>query len=346
MNTPSTAVLLVNLGTPDAPKAPEVAAYLKEFLFDKYVIDIPAFIRFPLVKWIARTRAPNSAEAYAKIWTDRGSPLLFHTADLTEKLRASRPSYAIAFAMRYGKPSIRETLKTLFDPAAANPTRKLLVVPLYPQYSLAATETAIQNVSQELRRFKFAGEVSFIRDFYDDADFISAFSNIAKRELDTFRADHVIFSFHGLPERQIRKLDASGSHCLNTSNCCDEITQNNRYCYRAQSFATARALARHLGLSPTQYTVSFQSRLGRTPWIKPYTDHVYPELARKGVRRVAVMSPSFVADCLETLEEIAMRGRDDFIRNGGEELLLIPSLNSEDVWVTALRKIIERELAR
>lgn len=341
----STAVLLINLGTPDAPTSPAVGRYLTEFLRDKNVIDIPALFRYPLVQYISTTRAPKSAEAYSKIWTERGSPLLFHTVDLTQKLKKAMPEYRVEFAMRYGNPSIRSVLESMLAKNDSIPIDDLVVVPLYPQYSLAATVTATEKVKDELDRIGYAGKVRFVSDFFDAPEFTESFASIGQREIEAFRPDHLLFSFHGLPERQIKKVDSLKEHCFLSGHCCDSVNEKNRRCYRAQSFATARAIAKLLQWPAERMTVSFQSRLGRTPWIKPYTDFMYPELAKKGVRKLLVFSPSFVADCLETLEEISIRGKADFISQGGADLKLVPSLNSESVWISGLDRLIRRSIS-
>jgi ferrochelatase len=215
-----------------------------------------------------------------------------------------------------------------------------VVLPLFPQYSAAATQSAVDAVQGELARAGNTAPVDILGAFYDDPGFLLAFAAVARRRLDTFRPDHVLFSYHGLPERQVRTADASGTHCLASETCCDVVSPVNRDCYRAQCFATTRALAAELGLGPDAHSLSFQSRLGRTPWIRPYTDHVLPELAARGAKRLAVVCPAFVADCLETLEEIAIRGREQWLELGGEELELVPSLNAEPAWVEAVAALV------
>lgn len=328
-------LLLINLGTPDSPTAPDVRRYLDEFLMDPYVIDINPVARFLLVKGIIlNTRPKKSAAAYQKIWTPRGSPLLYHSEDLVQKLRALLPGTRVELGMRYGQPSLEFALQKLH----AQGVKSLSVLPLYPQYSLAATESSVQKVKDLLPNFSFT-QVDFIPDFFAHPAFIGAFADIARESLEDFAYDYLLMSFHGVPERHVKKTDPSGQHCLAKANCCDEVREVNRQCYRAQCFATARALAKNLELKANHWSVSFQSRLGRTPWIQPFTDEVLPRLAAQGVKRVAVMCPAFTADCLETLEEIQIRAREDFIRDGGEDLRLVPSLNSHDRWVQAVAQI-------
>lgn len=356
---PQQGVLLINLGTPDGepvrgPSVEQVRKYLKQFLMDRFVVDIPYVLRWLLVNGvILRTRPEQSAEAYRKIWTEDGSPLLhFHMrmVEGVQKKLASRGSIAperVQPAMRYGNPSIPAGLKKLADQGVT----EVLLVPLYPQYSLAATASSIEECKAWAKKHAPAMKFKEYPAFYDAEAFIDSFAQVARESLKDYQYDHLLFSFHGLPERHVQKTDRSGgghrsggSHCLKKNDCCAQITDANRDCYRAQCFATARALAKKMGLSSDQYTVCFQSRLGRTPWIKPYTDIVYQELASKGVKKVAVMCPAFVADCLETLEEIQIRGREQYIALGGQDLRLVPSLNDSPVWVDGLSRMVESAL--
>lgn len=343
MTTLRTGVLLSNLGTPDGPDVPAVRQYLREFLMDPYVIDIPWPLRWFLVNALILPRRPRaSAHAYQQVWTERGSPLLFHSEDLLAGVRdALGPSFAVELGMRYGAPSIPDALDRLL----AAQVDRLLFVPLYPQYSLAATETGWQHFVVACTRRGSALPRGRTADFYADDGFIAAFESVIRDTTAEFGPDHVLFSFHGLPERHVKKTDLSGSHCLASAGCCDAIGEANRHCYRAQSMMTARLLAARLGLGADGWSVSFQSRLGRTPWIRPFTDEVLPELAKKGVRRVAVTCPAFVADCLETLEEIAIRARDAFRAAGGEDLRLVPSLNAHPLWVSAVADLVRRHAA-
>jgi len=327
-------VLLVNLGTPDAPQSREVRAYLKEFLSDPRVIDIAAVGRWLLLHlFILPFRPAKSAKAYRKIWTSAGSPLAVHTRDLARAL-ANRlgNGFAVEWAMRYGQPSIPSAL----DRLNARGVEKLTVLPLYPQYASSSGGSTLEAVYREVGKRWNVPAIETVPPFYDQPAFLDAFEQVAAPVLCEARPDHVLFSFHGLPERQIRKSDESGGHCLVAESCCDAIVSANRNCYRAQSYFTARALAQRLRLPEAAFSVSFQSRLGRTPWIRPYTDVVIPELAKKGVKRLAVLVPSFVADCLETLEEIGIRAQESFIQAGGESLTLVPSLNAHPAWVDAV----------
>jgi ferrochelatase len=333
-------ILLLNLGTPDAPTPPAVRRYLREFLSDPRVIDIHPVARKLLLELvILPTRPRTSAAAYAKVWTGEGSPLLcFSRALEGEVRRALGPGHAVELAMRYGRPSIPEALARLRAAGAG----RLVVAPLYPQYSSAATGSSLEAVFAELSRQPVVPPVSVLPAFFDDPGFIGAFAAVGAPVLARERPDHVLFSFHGLPERHVRAADHSGRHCLQAAGCCDAIGVANRDCYRAQCFATARALAAALALPQGAWSVCFQSRLGRTPWIKPYTDLRLDELAREGQRRLCVFCPAFVADCLETLEEIGLRAHEQFVAAGGEKVTLVPSLNASEAWVAALVALLRR----
>jgi protoporphyrin/coproporphyrin ferrochelatase len=331
-------LLLVNLGTPDAPEPAAVRRYLREFLSDPRVLDIPVAARWALLELvILPVRPARSAEAYRKVWTPEGSPLLVHSRRLAARLQdALGPEWVVELAMRYGTPSLGSALERLASARA----RTLTVLPLYPQYASSSTGSTLERVYELAGKAWNAPALRVVPPFFDHPAFLEAWVEVARPALLEARADHVLFSFHGLPERHVRKSDVSGRHCLQSADCCDVSVAENRWCYRAQCFSTARALAARLGILSEHTTVGFQSRLGRTPWIKPYTDVLLPELAAKGVRRLAVLCPAFVADCLETLEEIGIRAREDFLRAGGEALALVPSLNAHPAWVRALVRLV------
>jgi ferrochelatase len=323
-------LLLVNLGTPDSPNTGDVRRYLREFLSDPRVIDIGAVRRWLLLNLLILPFRPRrSAEAYEKIWTERGSPLLFHTRDLAERVQERcGEGVVVDVAMRYGNPSIEEAFLR-FERRAVD---RIVVFPLYPQYSSAATGSSIEKVVAVTSRSWNTPFLQFVPAFYDHAAFIDACAGVARPVLEQAPWDKVLFSFHGLPERHCIKSDPTGAHCLKSDDCCDRMVEANRSCYRAQCFATARALAARLSVPEDRRIVCFQSRLGRTPWIRPYTDEVVIELARSGVKRAVILSSAFVADCLETIEELGIRARDSFEAEGGEELRLVPSVNSSDAW--------------
>ena len=337
----SVGVLLVNLGTPDAPQAAEVRRYLREFLSDPRVLDISALGRWLLLNLIILpTRPAKSAAAYRKIWGADGSPLLSHSRALCEQVRAALPELQVELAMRYGNPSIRAGLTALRDRGCD----RIVVFPLYPQYAASSTGSTVEAVYREAAGLWNTPYLSVVPPFFDEPGFIAAFAEVGAPVLAEFKPDHVLYSFHGLPERHMHKSDVSGTHCLRSPDCCATIVAANRHCYRAQCYATAAALTARLGLAPGTSSVSFQSRLGRAVWIRPYTDIVLPELARRGVKRVAVFCPAFVADCLETLEEIGIRAEEDFKAAGGEALRLVPSLNAHPAWVRAAAELV-REAA-
>ena len=334
-------LLLVNLGTPDEPTAPAVRRYLRQFLSDPRVLDIHPVGRAALLNLVILPRRPaQSAEAYRKIWDPaRGSPLLYHSRDLTSRV-AERlgAGWKVELAMRYGSPSIESALERLRAAAADD----IVVLPLYPQYASSSTGSTLEEVYRLAAARWNTPSIAAVPPFYDQAGFVAAFAAVGRPVLERERPDHVLFSFHGLPERHMRKSDESGRHCLASASCCDRIDGVNRNCYRAQSYATARALAAAFSLEPDSWSVSFQSRLGRTPWIRPYTDVVLDELAARGIKRLAVFCPAFVADCLETLEEIGIRARDQFRAAGGDELFLVPSLNSAPAWVDTVVDLARR----
>lgn len=335
MSLPPIGVLLGNLGTPDAPRTPEVRRYLRQFLSDPRVIDTPAPLRKLLLELVILPRRPAaSASAYAKVWTDAGSPLLVYSQALRDAVAAAlpEPAWKVVLGMRYGQPSLDGAYQAL---KAAGCTR-IVVVPLYPQYASSSTGSTLEVVYGLAARSWNTPSIAVVPPFYDDARFLDAFAAVARPVLAQARAEHVLMSFHGLPERHLRKGDASGNHCFATPSCCDAIGPNNATCYRAQSHATARGLAARLGIADGGWSLSFQSRLGRTPWIQPYTDVVLPELARRGIKRIAVMCPAFTADCLETLEEIGIRAEADWRAAGGDSLVLVPSLNATAPWVDAV----------
>lgn len=336
-------LLLINLGTPDAPETGAVRRYLREFLSDPRVLDIQPVGRWFLLNFIILPfRSPKSAHAYRTVWMEHGSPLMVHSRAL-EKAVAERLAgeYEVELAMRYGNPSLPDAVARLRARGVADFT----VLPLYPQEAPSSSGSSLARTYEVLSEPWDVPNVRAVPAFHGHPAFLDAFVEVARPVISDTRADHVLFSFHGVPERHVRRTDASGSHCLASAGCCDALTEANRHCYRAQCFATARGLAKRLGLAPEGWSVSFQSRLGRTPWVRPYTDVVLPELAARGVKRLAVMCPAFVADCLETVEEVAIRGREQFLASGGESLTLVPSLNSHPAWVDAVVQLVRESEA-
>lgn len=331
-------VLLVNLGTPDAPEPAAVRRYLREFLSDPRVIDMNPVGRWLLLNLIILPLRPKrSAHAYAKIWSEKGSPLLVHGRALAEAVAQAMPEVHVELAMRYGTPSLASGLTKLREAGCD----ELVVMPLYPQYASSTTGSTIEALYAEAAAGWNTPFITVVPPFYDDARFLDAFGEVARPVLDELDADHVVMSFHGLPIRHLHKSDDSGRTCLASDDCCARMGPDNRNCYRAQCFATARGIAKALGLPDDGWTVAFQSRLGRDPWIQPYADATIRRLAQEGHKRVAVMCPAFVADCLETLEEIGIGAAEDFVAAGGEKLELVPSLNAHPRWVEALVGLLQ-----
>ncbi len=329
-------VLLVNLGTPQSPEPKDVYRYLIEFLTDERVIDLPWLRRQLLVRgMIVPTRYKQSAQAYREIWTAEGSPLMVYGRRVQEALqqRMGDP-YCIELAMRYQTPSIKEGIENLL----AQNLSELLVVPLFPQYASATTGSVLQRVMEELSRCQTIPKVTFLDQFATHPAFIEAFvANGRKYPLEKY--DHILISFHGLPQKQLQKADRQG-HCLKRQGCCRVQCQNNASCYGAQCYATAHGIANGLGIPPDQYTVCFQSRLGKDPWLQPYASEVIHQLAKEGCRNVLVFCPSFVCDCLETLYEFGVDYAREFHQAGGSNLDLVEGLNAHPHWIDALEQII------
>lgn len=337
----SWGLLLLNLGTPDSPSTRDVRRYLREFLSDPRVIDLPAIPRWLLLNLVILPLRPRaSARAYREIWTAEGSPLLVHGRALAIKVqRRLGGDIPVELAMRYGRPTIGEALDGLVRAGV----ERIVVFPMFPQYSTAAWGSAVARVYAVAARRWNTPPLAVVPPYFDHPAYIDALAAVTARELREFPADRLLLSYHGLPERQIRRSDPSGTWCLERDGCCAAIGAGNRWCYRAQCLATSRALAARLGEAPASET-AFQSRLGRQPWIRPYTDERLAALPGEGVRRLAVACPSFTADCLETIEEIGLRGRQTFLDHGGEDFRLVPALNAEAAWAEAVAAI-SRETA-
>jgi ferrochelatase len=326
-------VLLVNLGTPDSPEVSDVRTYLDEFLMDERVIDINAFKRTLLVKGIiVPFRSPKTSKLYKEIWDENGSPLLYFSkiqvAMVQEKLG---DEYHVELAMRYQNPSIASAL----DKLKAAMVESIQVIPLFPQYASASTGSVIQKVMELVGKWQTIPPISFINSFHDNELMIDTFAqNAEKYQPESY--DQILFSFHGLPERQLKKCDHSGQHCLKKNDCCATLTDVNKFCYSAQCHDTARLIAKRLNIPAEKYSVCFQSRLGKEPWVQPYTSEVLKELAEKGKKRLLVFCPAFVADCLETLYEVSVEYHEEFRALGGEEVQLVASLNDDPKFIEAL----------
>lgn len=335
-----TGVLLINLGTPDSPSTSDVRKYLTQFLNDPRVMDISPVSRWMLVNLIiVPFRAPKSAALYKQVWTKEGSPLLVYGRLVKEQLqRELGDDYVVELGMRYQSPSIPSAL----DALRKAKVERIIAIPLYPQYASSSTGSSVERMMKELEKWEVTPSVNIISKFYDDPGFIDSFVEVAKGyDLDEY--DHILFSYHGLPERQIKKASAQyGSDYCQLGKCCNVINKNNQYCYRANCFETTRQLVQRLNIPEGKYTVSFQSRLGRNPWVKPYSDEVIIEKAKAGVKKMLVFSPAFVADCLETIYEIGVEYDQLFKENGGEKVQLVESLNDHPRWIQALKEMVLR----
>lgn len=321
-------VLLVNLGSPDSPEPKDVKPYLDEFLMDKYVIDVPFLLRAFLVRGIIlRKRPEESAHAYQKIWTDEGSPLIVLSERMHKKVKPL-VDVPVALAMRYGSMTIEKGLQELHQQGVTD----VLLMPLYPQYAMASTLT-IEVLAEKIRKKSFPDmKLTNFPAFYNKTGFIKVLSESIKKHLEGFDYDKLVFSYHGIPERHIRKTDVTKSHCKIDGSCCATASEAHAFCYRHQCYETTRLVAEQLQLPKDKYTLTFQSRLAGDKWLEPYTDVEIDNMPAKGIKKIAVVTPAFVTDCLETLEEIAMRADEDFKENGGEEFLAIPCLNDDDAW--------------
>jgi ferrochelatase len=321
-------VLLVNLGSPESPDPADVKPYLDEFLMDKYVIDVPFLLRALLVRGIIlRKRPERSATAYKKIWWDEGSPLIVLSKRMHQKVKAMT-NLPVALAMRYGKPSILQGLQELHGKGVTD----VMLFPLYPQHAMASTVT-IFALAEELRKKHFPN-MSFTKvpAFYNRPDYIKNLAGSIADGLKGFDYDHLLFSYHGIPERHIRKTDATKSHCKINDTCCVTPSPAHEFCYRHQCFETTRQIVELLGIPREKYSESFQSRLAGDKWLEPYTDIEINKMPQKGIKKLAVVTPAFVADCLETLEEIAMEANRQFKAHGGEAFRAVPCLNERDDW--------------
>ena len=330
-------ILLVNLGSPDSTSVPDVRKYLREFLMDHRVLDSPWLVRWCVVNFAILPKRPaESAEAYEKVWTPEGSPLVAISRRVQRDLQKRLgDEFAVGLAMRYQNPSIESALRELHAKGIA----ELLVFPLFPHYAMSSFETAAVRVEELAARIAPEMRLKIAAPFYRDPGYISALVASASDYLAT-DYDHLLFSFHGLPERHLRKADPTRGHCLIHPNCCETPSVAHATCYRAQCFATVRAFVEEAGIPPDKVSVSFQSRLGSDPWLKPYTDAELERFPQAGIKKLLVMCPAFVADCLETIEEIAMRGRESFLHAGGETFTAIPCFNDNPKWLDALENLV------
>lgn len=334
----------MNIGSPASLSIPDVREYLRQFLGDPRVVDLNPILKwFVLNLFILPKRPKESAEAYSSIWdSERGSPLLFHSQDLADKLgRLLGEKFDIAIGMQYCEPSVLKAMEEF----RAKGADRLIVVPMYPQYASSSTGAAVEIVYRAAAKVYSTPYLHTVPAFYDHPAYINAYAQIIREVIGDGceKFDHLMMSFHGVPQMHCERTDETGLLCNRQENCCASIVQANRNCYRAQSFATARRIAAACGIPDGKYSIAFQSRLtaAGSVWVQPYTDFELVNLAKAGVKRLAVVVPSFAADCLETLEEIGIRGKEDFLGAGGEYFELVPCLNSSDVWAKAMVQILK-----
>ena len=334
-------IVLMNLGSPDSTEVKDVRRYLKEFLMDERVIDVPYLLRAFLIHGIiVPFRAPKSAEAYKTIWSKDGSPLVVLTKQLQKALQL-KVDEPVAIAMRYGNP----TPKTAFDELQKNnpDLEEVLAIPLYPHYAMSSFETAVEAAKEVYEQNKYPFKLQFLQPFYNEPHYINALAENIRPYLEK-EHDHILFSYHGIPGRHIRKSDTTGYHCLKVENCCEVASPAHAHCYRHQVFTTTRLVMEQLNIPKDKYSISFQSRLGKG-WLQPFTDKRLVELPKEGIKKLLILCPAFVSDCLETLEEIDVRGKEEFIGAGGESFTMIPCLNTNQLWVDVLANWVKEYAA-
>lgn len=332
-NEVRTGIVLMNLGSPDSTEVRDVKKYLDEFLMDKRVIDSPWLLRLLLVKGIiVPFRSPKSADAYKKIWTDQGSPLIVLTKQLEKKLQ-EQSSSPVAIAMRYGNPSPADAYKQLITEHPS--IKEIILLPLYPHYAMSSYETAVEYAKEQFKQCETKLKLTIIKPYYDDPGYVKALAETIQAYTSE-QYDHILFSYHGVPERHIYKGDITGNYCLKSADCCTTPSAAHKYCYRHQCTVTTQLVTKELGIPGSKYSMSFQSRLGRAEWLKPYTAVRLAEMPGEGIKNLLVVCPAFVSDCLETLEEIAQEGRHIFMEAGGESFTMIPCLNVHQSWVNLI----------
>lgn len=328
-------ILLMNLGSPDSTATKDVKRYLNEFLMDERVIDIPYIARLLLIKGIiVPTRAPKSAEAYKIIWTDNGSPLVEITRQLQHALQ-EQVDIPVEIAMRYGNPTPKDGFDNLVKRQPG--LQEVIAVPLYPHYAMSSYETAVEHAKAIHKKNNYSFSLEFVKPYYNNSDYINALAE-RMRPFINKEYDHILFSYHGIPQRHIRKSDITGAHCLKSGNCCEVASPAHDFCYRHQCFATTKLVTEKLGIPTNKFSISFQSRLGKG-WLEPFTDVRLEQMPKEGIKKLLIICPAFVSDCLETLEEIAIRGKESFMEAGGETYEMIPCLNVEPLWVGTLKEL-------
>lgn len=333
----SRGVLLVNLGSPDSPAPEDVKRYLREFLSDDRVMDSPKLLQQALLNLVILPRRPaDASHAYEQIWTEDGSPLLVMSYRQRDLLRARLGDIPVEVGMRYGNPSTRDGVQRLI----AQGVDDLLVIPLYPHYAMSSYETAVVRALEQVNLVSPTCRVTVQPPFFADADYIEALRQVIAPHLEA-PWDGIVFSYHGIPERHVKKGDISRAWCLQRNDCCDLAHPAHATCYRAQAYATTRLVCAALNIPKERWFLTFQSRLGRDPWLQPFTDHVLPELPSRGVKDLLIASPAFVTDCLETLEELEIRGREDFMNAGGHSFTYVPCLNESPAWIDLLHRMVD-----
>lgn len=327
----------MNLGSPDSTEVKDVRKYLRQFLMDERVIDIPFLPRFALINGIiVPFRAPKSAEAYKTIWTEQGSPLVVLTRQLKQALQQT-VDIPVEMGMRYGNPSVETAFENLLQ---NNPgLDEVFAIPLYPHYAMSSFETAVEYAREVHAQKKHKFKLNFKKPFYNEAGYINALAENIRPYLEQPH-DHILFSYHGVPGRHIKKSDITHNHCLQSSNCCETASPAHAQCYRHQVFTTTRLVMQLLNIREDQYSISFQSRLGKG-WLEPFTDIRLEQMPAEGIKNLLILCPAFVSDCLETLEEIAIRGKESFMKSGGENYTMIPCLNTNPLWVDVVKGWVE-----
>ncbi|MBV53487.1 MAG: ferrochelatase [Coxiellaceae bacterium] len=322
----SVGVLVINLGTPSAPDTSSVRRYLKQFLSDPAVITLPGWARWLLLRLVILPfRSPKSAKAYQSIWTEEGSPLMVHSRNFVDELQRDLPGLNVVLGMRYGEPSISSALEQLAQ------CQKIIVIPMYPQFANATTQSTIDEVERCFKQLKLSADLVWIRDFYAKTGFASTIASLIDSRMTENLKPHILMSYHGLPKSQLSSICGDKS-CFKQNKPC-AIDDVNSACYRMQCYHTSYLIAKALDLSKDQYSIAFQSRLGANAWIQPYTDKSLESLLNRGIKNILVVCPAFVSDCIETLEEIAMELKEQWLEMGGDSLSLVPCLNAEKVWV-------------
>ncbi len=336
------AVLLANLGSPDSTEVKDVRSYLSEFLMDERVIDIPYLARLLLVRGIiVPFRAPKSAAKYKTIWTENGSPLI-HISKLVQQKLSTAMDMPVALCMRYANPTPKYAMDKLMQ---ENPDLKeVVLVPLYPHYAMSSYETAVEQVKKTYQVGNYAFELKVVPPFYNHPDYIKSLTNSIRPHLQK-DFDHLLFSYHGIPKRHVLKTDCTKTHCFSSENCCSIASEAHHVCYRHQIIETTNLVAQQLGLPKEKFSFSFQSRLGTDAWLQPYSVEQFQKFPKQGIKKLIVVCPAFVSDCLETLEEIQVEGHDDFMKAGGLEYSVIPCLNELEDWINTLVKLVNAELA-